>query len=114
MKWLAAKEDGATKSRAVMYVEKQAAWARTVDRMKQAFSEAESRLERHYSDPVQREKAFLEWKEREGKTWKKGVQDAWMDWVVNGRKMEVEHHMNIDADQRLDGEEQEVGHGPME
>ncbi|KAF5618101.1 uncharacterized protein FTJAE_12407 [Fusarium tjaetaba] len=70
------------------WVERQQAWE---EAKINAARNAENAFEEGTKDYVEkREKYFDKWMKSEAKSYKNAIQAAWMDWVINGKKNEVD------------------------
>ncbi|KAG9094467.1 hypothetical protein FRC06_010779 [Ceratobasidium sp. 370] len=80
-----------------VYTEKQHAYTQVVENRAKAFNEA---LERAQADPRNKHvdqvrKAYDKWVEENARTYRNYVQAAYMDWVVSGKKEEVEYWFSV-------------------
>ena len=98
MTWLTA-ENPATpgKTHVDIYVEKQRAYTQAVEAKVAAFSDA---LKRAHNDPLNltrssKLEAYNRWVNEHARTYRNSMQAAYMDWVVSGKKEEVEYHFAI-------------------
>ncbi|KAG5650242.1 hypothetical protein H0H81_000195 [Sphagnurus paluster] len=98
MKWLTAQDpDKGNLTRVERYTEKQRAYTKAVEAKAKAFGDA---LERVQSDPRyvgqhQQRAAFDKWVDENARTYRNFMQAAYMDWVVNGMKEEVEYWFSV-------------------
>ncbi|KAB5588664.1 hypothetical protein CTheo_7891 [Ceratobasidium theobromae] len=93
-----------TPSLVELYAEKQAKYTQTVENKAKAFEEA---LKRAKEDPRNKtagqvRDAYDKWVESNARTYRNYVQAAYMDWVITGRKEEVEYWFSVvDQDSAL-------------
>ena len=99
MEWLTSEDPASTdgKTRVDIYVAKQKAYTDAVEKKIAAFSKA---LKEATDDPanktrLQKRDAYDKWVNEHSRTWRNHMQAAYMDWVVNGKKEEVEFHFAI-------------------
>ncbi|KAG6811962.1 hypothetical protein H0H92_005066 [Tricholoma furcatifolium] len=97
MVWLVTRDPQHEKTRVEIYTEKQAAHTKAVEFKVKAFDDA---LKRAMTDPLNtsiplRKAAYEMWVAENAKTYRNRVQAAYMDWVVNGNKEEVEYWFAI-------------------
>ncbi|KAB5588665.1 hypothetical protein CTheo_7892 [Ceratobasidium theobromae] len=93
-----------TPSLVELYAEKQAKYTHAVENKAKAFEEA---LKRAKEDPRNKtaalvREAYDKWVETNARTYRTYVQAAYMDWVITGRKEEVEYWFSVvDQDSAL-------------
>ncbi|KAG6864170.1 hypothetical protein C0991_011889, partial [Blastosporella zonata] len=98
MVWLTARDPQKdNKTRVEIYAEKQAAHTLSVENKVKAFDAA---LKRAMSGPLNstiasQRAAYNEWVNENARTYRNSMQAAYMDWVVNGNKEEVEYWFSI-------------------
>ncbi|KAG6910165.1 hypothetical protein DXG01_012614 [Tephrocybe rancida] len=85
------------KTRVEVYGTKQAAHTKAVENKIKAFDDA---LTRAMNDPLNtsiasRRAAYDNWVNENSRTYRNSVQAAYMDWIVNGNKEEVEYWFSI-------------------
>jgi len=87
-----------------LYTQKEEAYTKAVEQKNRAFNEA---LEVATKAPgnrtvKQQREAFDKWVQENAKTWRARVQAAYMDWVITGKKEEVEYWFAVvDQDSAL-------------
>lgn len=105
MKWLTSVDpDSPGKTRVQMYVEKQRVYTQTVESKVAAFSDALKRSRDKALYPLAREQreAYDTWVNEHARTYRNQMQAAYMDWVITGKKEEVEHHFAlVDVDSAM-------------
>ncbi|KAL4254579.1 hypothetical protein ABKN59_005191 [Abortiporus biennis] len=101
-------EDGRT--RVEVYAAKQYHYTKVVEEKMRAFDEALKRANELYPDNRQQARAYYDqWVNENARTYRNLVQAAYMDWVVNGYKEEVEYYFAIvDVDTSLARVEQSL------
>ncbi|KAG6812259.1 hypothetical protein H0H92_003715 [Tricholoma furcatifolium] len=99
MDWLTFKDkdQGGTKTRIEVYTERQAKYTKAVESKTKAFEEAQHRAK---NDPANATRAaqraaYDRWLAENAKTYRNLIQAAYMDWVVSGKKEEVEYWFSI-------------------
>ncbi|KAG6809679.1 hypothetical protein H0H92_015193 [Tricholoma furcatifolium] len=98
MVWLTTRDaKHENKTRVEIYAEKQTAHTKAVEAKVKAFDDA---LKRAMDDPLNtsiasRRAAYDMWVAENSRTYRNSVQAAYMDWVVNGNKEEVEYWFSI-------------------
>lgn len=99
MKWLTFKDlDNGNQTRVELYTKKQTAYTKCVEAKTKAFNEA---LEKAMADPrhggsiPKATEAYNVWVSENARTYRNLMQAAYMDWVVNGLKEEVEYWFSI-------------------
>ncbi|EWG53996.1 hypothetical protein FVEG_17215 [Fusarium verticillioides 7600] len=95
MELLKLKIPGTSKTVIEAYRDKEMKWAERQQAWEQAkinaARKAESAIEEGTKDYVKkRQEYFDKWMKSEAKSYKNAIQAAWMDWVINGKKMEVD------------------------
>ncbi|KAF5582969.1 hypothetical protein FPANT_8304 [Fusarium pseudoanthophilum] len=95
MELLKKKVPGTSKTIIDVYRDKEMKWVERQQAWEQAkinaARNAENAFEEGTKDYVEkREKYFDNWMKSEAKSYKDAIQAAWMDWVVNGKKIEVD------------------------
>lgn len=80
-----------------LYTEKQAAYTQAVENKTKAFDGA---LQRAKDDPLNRtadqvREAYDKWVSENARTYRNYVQAAYMDWVITGKKEEVEYWFSV-------------------
>jgi len=82
---------GGSKTTVELYTELQAAYSTVVSAKAQAFREAREYADAsHGKDIEAANAAFSAWLDENAFAWRNRVQAAYMNWVVTGRKEEVE------------------------
>ncbi|KAG6838945.1 hypothetical protein H0H87_002029, partial [Tephrocybe sp. NHM501043] len=98
MVWLTTRDvQNRNKTRVEVYTEKQAAHTLAVENKVKAFDAAQKRA---MNDPLNatiasRRAAYDDWVNENARTYRNSVQAAYMDWVINGNKEEVEYWFAI-------------------
>lgn len=98
MTWLLFKDPSKdSKTRVEIYSEKQEAYTKALERKTKAFNDA---LKRATEDPrnvtvAQQRAAYDVWVSENARAYRNLMQAAYMDWVVNGMKEEVEYWFSI-------------------
>ena len=98
MKWLVSVDpDSPGKTRVQLYVEKQKTYTETVETKVAAFSDALKRSKDKvlYPTAKERREAYDTWVNEHARTYRNQMQAAYMDWVITGKKEEVEHHFAV-------------------
>lgn len=80
-----------------LYASKQKAYTEAVAKKNQEFHKA---LQRAQEDPTNTSKymireAYDQWVQENARVYRNYVQSAYMDWVVTGKKMEVEYWFSV-------------------
>ncbi|KAG6908106.1 hypothetical protein DXG01_006144 [Tephrocybe rancida] len=98
MDWLTfADPENKGKTRIDIYSEKQRAYANIVEQKTKAYNDALQLIKddpRKNTEPLQRE-AYAIWVSEHARTFRDLMQAAYMEWVVNGKKEEVEYWFSI-------------------
>ena len=91
------------KTRVEVYAEKQFRYTKVVEEKMKAFDEALQKANRENPESQQEARAAYDtWVNENARTYRNYVQAAYMDWVVNGYKEEVEYYFAIvDVDTSL-------------
>ncbi|GLB44722.1 hypothetical protein LshimejAT787_1800590 [Lyophyllum shimeji] len=96
MTWLLFKyKDG--KTRVEIYSEKQELYTKAIERKTKAFNDALKRAmdDPRNTTPAQQRAAYDVWVSENARAYRNLMQAAYMDWVVNGLKEEVEYWFSI-------------------
>ncbi|KAK6330551.1 hypothetical protein TWF718_002751 [Orbilia javanica] len=96
MSYLTKVDEKTKKTPIDVYIEKQKIWADAQSDWDTAKIEAEQRAKEKYPNDHQAAlEAFEEWNQEHFRSYKYTVQGAYMDWVTNGNKYEVERNFGI-------------------
>jgi hypothetical protein len=85
------KPDNKGKTPIDYYIEKQTAWQEAQSEWDLAKEAARDKIEKELTDPTQIQEAMNQWNQAHFRKFKTNVQGKWMDWVVNGKKYDVEN-----------------------
>ncbi|KAG8749634.1 hypothetical protein FRC12_013304 [Ceratobasidium sp. 428] len=93
MALLSTQVGGKNKSIVEIYTEKQTIYTDAVDRKTKAFHEALKRAQEDHRNTTPRkvQEAYDSWVQENARTYRNHIQAAYMDWVITGRKEEVEY-----------------------
>ncbi|KAG9505073.1 hypothetical protein J7337_002039 [Fusarium musae] len=101
MKFLKLTEPGSAKTIVEIYRDKQLAWAKEQSSWDTAKINAEERAQKLFppgssSDYISKQKEYINnWNQETYLMFKASVQAAWMDWVVNGQKYNVDYSFGM-------------------
>ncbi|KAF9773229.1 hypothetical protein IL306_009002 [Fusarium sp. DS 682] len=100
MVFLKQQAPGTTKTIAEVYYEKEMKWAKLQQEWEEAkikaAKDAEDAFRKGTEDYIEkRRKCFDDWTKTKGQSYRSVVQAAWMDWVVSGKKVEVEFAFGV-------------------
>lgn len=105
MRWLTSEEPGKPgTSRVELYTQKQFAHTKAVEDKIKVFDNAEKKCSEDPNNKTVMEKraAFDTWVNQNARTYRNYVQAAYMDWVITGKKEEVEYWFSVvDQDSAL-------------
>ncbi|KAF5987232.1 hypothetical protein FCOIX_1087 [Fusarium coicis] len=95
MELLKKKVPGTSKTIADVYRDKEMKWAERQQAWEEAkinaARNAENVFEEGTKDYVEKRQGYFDkWMKNEAKSYKNAIQAAWMDWVINGKKIEVD------------------------
>ena len=98
MAWLTTLDNRLQKTHVEIYTEKQHKYTAAVESKTRAFSEALEKAKREVADPSDinaiRDK-YDQWVNENARTYRNFTQAAYMDWVITGKKEEVEYYFAI-------------------
>jgi hypothetical protein len=98
MKWLTEVDPRTQKTRVELYTVKQHAYTEAVENKTRAFSKALDDAKKMAPDPNDVHsvsQTYDQWVQENAKTYRNYVQAAYMDWVISGKKEEVEYYFSI-------------------
>ncbi|KAG7088023.1 hypothetical protein E1B28_012060 [Marasmius oreades] len=105
MEWLTAEDPKTHQSRVETYTKKQYAYTKVVEEKTKAFNTALEEAKRNAVDPSNMENVraiYDNWVNENARTYRNFVQAAYMDWVITGKKEEVEYYFSVvDQDSAL-------------
>jgi hypothetical protein len=78
-----------------LYTEKQAKYTRACAEKTRAFSEALEKATKQTKSNRAARQMYDTWVQENAKTWRNYVQAAYMEWVITGRKEEVEYWFSV-------------------
>ncbi|EJF57272.1 hypothetical protein DICSQDRAFT_129594 [Dichomitus squalens LYAD-421 SS1] len=78
-----------------LYTQKQAAYTRACAEKTRAFAEALEKATNSTKSAKAARQRYDQWVQENAKTWRNYVQAAYMDWVIMGRKEEVEYWFSV-------------------
>jgi len=78
-----------------LYTEKQTRYTQVVAEKTKAFRQAREDAQQVYTNPKDVRVAYEKWVEEHARTYRNYVQAAYMDWVVTGKKEEVEFYFAV-------------------
>ncbi|TBU51421.1 hypothetical protein BD310DRAFT_953282 [Dichomitus squalens] len=78
-----------------LYTQKQAAYTRACAEKTRAFAEALEKATNSTKSAKAARQRYDQWVQENAKTWRNYVQAAYMDWVITGRKEEVEYWFSV-------------------
>lgn len=87
-----------------LYTQKQEQYTKAVEQKNKAFREAQEAAKAAPGNKTtkQQREAYDLWVQENAKTWRARVQAAYMDWVITGKKEEVEYWFAVvDQDSAL-------------
>ncbi|TBU31906.1 hypothetical protein BD311DRAFT_804364 [Dichomitus squalens] len=78
-----------------LYTKKQAVYTKACEQKTHAFLEALERAAKSTKSVKAAREWYDQWVEENARTWRNYVQAAYMDWVITGRKEEVEYWFSV-------------------
>jgi hypothetical protein len=78
-----------------LYTEKQAKYTKACAEKTKAFSDALKDAQLRSKSTKGQRQLYDQWVQENAKTWRNYVQAAYMDWVITGRKEEVEYWFSV-------------------
>ena len=78
-----------------LYTQKQAAYTKACAEKTRAFAEALEKATNSTKSAKAARQRYDQWVQENAKTWRNYVQAAYMDWVITGRKEEVEYWFSV-------------------
>lgn len=73
------------------YIAKQNAWQKAQSEWDISRDEVQTRFKAEFADLAQMQESMNQWNQAHFPKFKTNVQGKWMDWVVNGKKYDVEN-----------------------
>ncbi|KAL0569591.1 hypothetical protein V5O48_012379, partial [Marasmius crinis-equi] len=110
MKWLTELDPRTSKTRVELYTQRQHLYTEAVENKTRAFAKALDDAKKMAPDPNDVHsirQTYDQWVQENAKTYRNYVQAAYMDWVITGKKEEVEYYFSIvDQDSAMSRVEQ--------